>query len=84
MSSILDSYHKVDLEGKPVSPAPKKGKKPKNLRGSDSARRYGKEPKVHLARDAYPGDESSWCGRTVHGTRTDDKVTCSFCLRGPR
>ena len=52
-----------------------------NLRGSDSARRFGREPKVHYSRGAYEGDRESMCERTVYGTPTDDPVDCKFCLR---
>lgn len=54
--------------------------KPKNLRGSDSARRYGREPKVHYARASYTHDTYSLCERSVYGTPTDDPVNCKFCL----
>lgn len=53
----------------------------KNLRDSDRARMYGREPKVHYPRDAYPGDKQSLCGRSVYGTETDNKVDCKFCLK---
>jgi hypothetical protein len=45
-------------------------------RGSDSARRYGREPKVH-----YRGDgDVSLCGRSSYGPDTADPVDCKLCL----
>jgi hypothetical protein len=56
-------------------------KKPTHLRGGGSARAWGREPKVHYARDSYEGDEASLCERSGHGTPTTDPVDCRFCLR---
>jgi len=52
----------------------------RHLRGGDSARRYGREPKVHYPRDSYPGDDYSLCEKSYHGTETDDPVDCRICL----
>jgi hypothetical protein len=52
-----------------------------HLRGSDSARRYGRAPKVHFRRDSYSGDDYSLCERSVYGTPTNEPVDCKFCLR---
>lgn len=52
-----------------------------HLRGSESARRFGKDPKVHYRREQYAGDRESLCGRSTYGTPTDEAVTCSFCQK---
>jgi len=53
---------------------------PKHLRGGDSARRYGREPKVHYARNSYENDSASLCERSLYGRETDDPVNCKLCL----
>lgn len=53
---------------------------PRHLRGARSARRYGREPRVHYPRNAYEGDLYSLCERTLYGTPTDDPVTCKLCM----
>jgi hypothetical protein len=56
-------------------------KQPSHLRGGSSARRYGREPRVHYARNAYEGDDYSLCEKSLHGSWTDDPVDCKLCLK---
>jgi hypothetical protein len=55
-------------------------KEAQHLRGSTSARRYGREPRVHYRRDSYDNDMYSLCERSCYGEPTDEPVNCKLCL----